>query len=134
MVTVKQYADAHGKSVQAVYQQINSKENKKDLEGHITVKRVGNRNTKYLDDEAVRILEQASAQAPTIIVQNDDKERIAELMKQNEALKAKIVELEDAMNHHLMVQNDQIIKLTEQVLLLTQKDSDDKKRHWWQRK
>lgn len=134
MVTIKQYADAHGKSVQAVYQQINSKENKKALEGHITVKRVGNRNTKYLDEEAVRILEQASAQAPTIIVQNDDKERIEELTRQNEVLKAKIIELEDTMNQRLMTQADQIIKLTEQVLLLTQKDSDDKKRHWWQRK
>lgn len=82
MLTIKEFAEMHGKSVQAVYQQIKSKENAKALEGHIVIHRVGNKDTKLLDEEAVRILQSASMQAPQVIMQTDDKERIEQLRQE----------------------------------------------------
>lgn len=93
MLTIKEFADSHGKSVQSVYKQLKSKENAAALKGHIHAGVVGNKPAQLLDPEAVRILEAASAQAPQVIVQTNDKERIEEDRKKIEALLAEIARI-----------------------------------------
>ena len=107
LITVKEYAENRGKSVQSVYQQMKRKDNSQKLEGHIVKKRVGNKETKFLDTVAVEILDEASRQAPQVIMETMDKERIEELEAENKLLVQKIVELQD-----------QLIKKTEKIELL----------------
>lgn len=80
MITVKEYAERKGKSVQAVYKQMRAKENAALLENHIFLQKVGNKTAKVLDDEAVRILDEASRKIPTVIVQ-DGKDDIIESLR-----------------------------------------------------
>lgn len=97
MLTIKEYAEKYGKSVQAVYKQMQSKENAAELEGHVIVRKVGNKPTKLLDEEAVAILTRASSQSPQVIIQTSDKELIAALEHENKAMLLKITELQDKL-------------------------------------
>lgn len=134
MISVKEFARMHGKSAQAVYQQMKRKENAKALEGHVFEQRIGGKMVKMLDDEAVEVLENSSKQTPSVVVVTDDKERIAELERENELLKAKIAQIQDDMIKQIMSQNERILELTDKVMLLTEKPVEEaKKRHWWQR-
>lgn len=76
-VSVKEYAVQRGKTVQAVYQQMKRKDNAAALEGHVTLRLVGNKKVKYLDDVAVGILDAASNSAPLTIVGAELKEELA---------------------------------------------------------
>ncbi|MCX4379048.1 MAG: hypothetical protein OSJ61_23235 [Lachnospiraceae bacterium] len=104
MITIKEYAEKSGKSVQAVYKQIKAKENAALLEGHILLQKIGNKNTKVLDDEAVRILDQASRQAPTVILQSGKDDMLEKLQaekeqlaNENKALLIKVAELQEQL-------------------------------------
>lgn len=66
-ISIKDYAEDRGKTIQAVYQQMKRKENATALEGHVFTRRVGNKDVKFLDDEAVRILDEASRSTQTVI-------------------------------------------------------------------
>ena len=90
LISIKEYAERRGKSVQAVYQQINRKTNVAMLKGHIITKVYMNKNTKFLDEFAVDILDHGSSQTPSVIVQTDKDDRIAELEKKNEVLLEKV--------------------------------------------
>lgn len=70
MITIKEYAQAHSVSLQAIYQQINRKANKQALEGHISQDEYG---LKTLDDYAVEYLEKKSLKknSTAVIVQSD---------------------------------------------------------------
>lgn len=135
LITVKEYAENKGKSVQSVYQQMKRKDNSKKLEGHIVVKRVGNKETKFLDTVAVEILDEASRQAPQVIMETMDKERIEELEAENKLLVQKIVELQD----QLIKKTEKIELLQEaNILLLEQKqermqEQEEVKRGFWSR-
>lgn len=120
MVTVKEYADSRGKSVQAVYKQIRAKENVVLLENHVFLQKVGNKNTKVMDDEAVKILDEASRQAPTVIIQSDKDEKIHELSKENEALKIKVIDLQE----QLIGKADMIITLQEEIRMIEAKKEE----------
>lgn len=76
-VSVKEYAEQRGKTVQAVYQQMKRKENAEALDGHILLRQVGNKKVKYLDDVAIGILDAASNSAPLTIVGAELKEELA---------------------------------------------------------
>lgn len=69
-ISVKDFAEQRGKTVQAVYQQMKRKENAVALEGHVFTHRVGNKDVKYLDDEAVSILDKSSQSAPLTILED----------------------------------------------------------------
>lgn len=135
LITVKEYAENKGKSVQSVYQQMKRKDNSKKLEGHIVVKRVGNKETKFLDTVAVEILDEASRQAPQVIMETMDKERIEELEAENKLLVQKIVELQD----QLIKKTEKIELLQEaNILLLEQKqermqEQEEVKKGFWNR-
>lgn len=140
LISIKEYAESRGKSVQAVYNQIHGKEKADLLEGHIITQKVGHKNIKFLDETAVRVLDEASKQAPTVILQNEDKERIAELTAENEALKAKLSELqtkmiEELMNHNqqIMAQNQKVMELTDKILLLEQKNQEQEHKPFWKK-
>lgn len=117
-MTIKEYADKHGKSVQSVYKQMKSKENAKRLEGHILLRKVGNKNIQVLDEVAIAILEEASTQAPQVIVQMEDKEQIASLQEENKKLLLKLTEVQEA----LIKAKEQTLLAEQQKLLLEDKE------------
>lgn len=86
-ISVKDYAAQRGKTVQAVYQQMKRKENAAQLEGHVQTQRVGNKNVKYLDDEAIAILDKSSHAAPLVVVEEGLRSELEEAKAQIEALK-----------------------------------------------
>lgn len=99
MITVKEYAARQGKSVQAVYKQMRAKENAALLENHIFLQKVGNKTAKVLDDEAVRILDEASRKIPTVLVQDGKDDIIESLRMENKQLLLKVADLQDQLLH-----------------------------------
>ncbi len=93
MITVKEFAKKQHRSVQAIYQSIDRY--KLQLEGHIT--KVG--RTSYLDDEAVAFLETKREQNPVVIYQQDKDEELERLRQNADVMKAKIAELQEAVNN-----------------------------------
>lgn len=93
MITVKEFAKKQHRSVQAIYQSIDRY--KLQLEGHI--KKVG--RTSYLDDEAVAFLETKREQNPVVIYQQDKDEELERLRQNADVMKAKIAELQEAVNN-----------------------------------
>lgn len=117
-MTVKKYAELHGKSVQAVYKQMKSKENAKKLEGHILIRRVGNKDVQVLDEVAISILEEASTKTPQVIIQMEDKEQIAVLQEENKKLLLKLTKVQEA----LLQAKEQVVIAEQQKLLLEDKE------------
>lgn len=134
MITIKEFAELHGKSVQAVYKQIKSKENATLLEGHIFTEKINNKSVKMLDDVAVQILNDASKQSIQVIMQNDDRERIEQLETENKTLLIKIASLQEELittQKELGKEKDNVKLLqNEKIELLEQKN--ELKTKWWQ--
>lgn len=140
MLTIKEYAEKSGKSVQAVYKQIKAKENAALLEEHILLQKIGNKNTKVLDDEAIRILDQASRQAPTVILQSGKDDMIEKLQaekeqlaNENKALLIKVAELQEQL-----LQEKDNVKLLQQekIELLEEKQNqqpEEEETSFWRR-
>lgn len=135
MITIKEFAELHGKSVQAVYKQLKSKENATLLEGHIITKKINNKNIKMLDDIAVQILNDASKQSIQVIMQNDDRERIEQLETENKTLLIKIASLqEDLINtqKELSKEKDNVKILQNEKIELLEKKEEPQQKKWWQ--
>lgn len=133
MVTVKEYAEQQGKSVQAVYKQMRAKENAALLENHIFLQKVGNKTAKMLDDEAVKILNNASRQSPTVVLQNGKDEQIAvlqaekeQLISENKALLVKVAELQE----QLLQEKDTVKQLQQEKIMLLEEQEPEKKTFW----
>lgn len=144
MITVKEYAEQQGKSVQAVYKQIRAKENAALLENHIFLQKVGNKTAKVLDDEAVEILNNASRQAPTVVLQNGKDELIEtlqaekeQLANENKALLVKVAELQEQLlqekDNVKLLQQEKITLLEEKQDDQTQQLEEDPKGSFWSR-
>ena len=136
LTTIKDYANTHGVTIQAVYQQLKRPSNRAELSGHIIKK---DRKT-FLDEYAVKYLETKRESNPTIIVQSDDKAEIDRLRAENDRLKGVIAELQERHIQALEGQNKQILELSEKILLLTtekEKEPEEKpapeKSPWWKR-
>lgn len=129
MITVKEYADRRNKSVQAVYKQMRSTQNASALDGHIFTRRISNKNVKCLDAEAIRILDNASNHSVQVVVQAGDKERIAQLEEEKQALIIKIAELQSA----LLDEREAVKQLqADKIALLEEKASQEAvRRPWW---
>ena len=80
MITVKQYAEMRDISVQAVYQAMKRPKNKVLLDGHIK-KEAG---STWLDDEAVRILDEGRNQQTIMVVPPDMEFEIEKIKVQAE--------------------------------------------------
>ena len=74
------------------------KYNKEALEGHTFYKKVNNKPTLFLDEEAVRALDEASRQAPSIVLKEENKDEIKRLEAENKALLLKVTELQEALS------------------------------------
>lgn len=111
MLSIKEYAEVKGKSPQAVYKQLESKTNKEALKGHIFTLKINNKNTRFLDEEAVKILDEASKQTPSVILQTDDKEKIEALEQENKILLEKVAVQADklAAQSEELRQNDKML-------------------------
>jgi len=144
MITVKEYAEQQGKSVQAVYKQMRAKENAALLENHIFFQKVGNKTAKVLDDEAVEILNNASKQAPTVVLLNDKDEQIETLKEENEqlagenkALLIKVADLQDQLLHEKdnvkLLQQEKIALLEEKQDDQNQQPEEETKETFWSR-
>lgn len=128
-MTIKDYAAARGKTVQAVYKQIHAKENA-EVKNHICKEKRGNKSIQVLDDEAIKILDSASRQTPVIIDKTAKEVEIERLQADNESLKMKIMELQEK----LITAHEKIGLLQEQLLLADQTQAEKtEKRSWWQR-
>lgn len=125
LVTIKEYAQMRDKSVQAVYAQIKGKENSKALEGHLHTERLGRKFAMFLDEEAVRILDESSKLTPNVVIQHDNQELIAELKAENESLKAQIANMLNEHNITIQKQNERLTELTDRILMLTDKHSEE---------
>lgn len=135
MITIKEYADLHGKSVQSVYKQLKSKENAKLLDGHIFTEKINNKNVKMLDDIAVKILDNASKQSIQIVTQNEDKEKIERLEEENKNLLMQIASIQQELiktQKELSKEKDNVKLLQEQrIQLLESKEEPKEKKSWW---
>ena len=126
MLTIKDYATLRGKAVQSVYRQIKAKTNKPLLEGHITTAKIGNKQVQVLDEEAIKILDNASRQDPITIERVSNSEEISRLKDENESLRIQIMQLQK-----------QVISLQESLLnakqdLLEAKEAAEQpKKRWW---
>ena len=85
MIKIKEYAKNVGKTQQAVYKQLNSKKNKVRLDGHL----IKENGTTYLDDEAVKILNE-SRQTTVVLIDQEKNEEIERLKEENRNLLLKI--------------------------------------------
>jgi len=128
MIAVKEYAEQQGKSVQAVYKQMRAKENAALLENHIFLQKVGNKTVKVLDDEAVEILNNASRQAPTVVLQNGKDEQIEALKTEKEQLasenKALLIKVAD-LQEQLLQEKDNVKLLQQEKIALLEEKQDD---------
>lgn len=86
MITVKQFAEERGITIQAVHQSMQGKRKKVRLEGHVQVID----GIKWLDDDAVAILDEARNKAPIVWERSDANARIEELEKNEKVMLAKI--------------------------------------------
>lgn len=86
MITVKEYAEERGITIQAVHQSMNGKRKKERLEGHVQVID----GVKWLDEEAVVILDEARNKSPIVWERTDSNARIEELEQNEKVMLAKI--------------------------------------------
>lgn len=143
MLTVKEFAVLRGRSVQSVYKQMKRKYNKEALEGHTFYKKVNNKPTLFLDEEAVRALDEASRQAPSIVLKEENKDEIKRLEAENKALLLKVTELQEALIksgaevRQLSAEKAAMLEdkngMTEKIAGVEAELERLKARNWWQR-
>lgn len=83
MTTIKEYADKWGITTQAVYKQLQT--HAAELEGHIHTMKGS--NARWLDDEAVAILERIRETNPVVIERDSSAELIAALRQEIDDLR-----------------------------------------------
>ena len=143
MLTVKEFAVLRGRSVQSVYKQMKRKYNKEALEGHTFYKKVNNKPTLFLDEEAVRVLDEASRQAPSIVLKEENKDEIKRLEAENKAMLLKVTELQEALIksgaevRQLAAEKAAMLEdkngMTEKIAGVEAELERLKARNWWQR-
>lgn len=125
LINIKEYADLKGVSTQAVYKQL--KVHEKELEGHI--KKV--KGKRYLDEDAVKYLNEQSNNTPSVIVENDTSERLQELEEENKLLKNELINLQNRMMDEILKRDQRVSELTDRFLMLTTQKEEDPKPRWW---
>lgn len=91
MITVKQYAEDRNITIQAVHQSMKGKRKKGLLEGHVHMVD----GIKWLDDEAVQILDKDRRKPPVIFEREDANATIEQLRQDREVLMAKVTALSE---------------------------------------
>ena len=101
MITIKEYAEKHGVTSQAVYQQLLRPKNKEALKDHIKTDESG---TKLLDDYAVEYLSNKSLKkSGTAVIIQDDSELALQIMEKEKEI-AKLNALVASLNNDYLQQ------------------------------
>ena len=103
MISLKDYAKSKKISYEAVRKQVARYKN--ELEGHISKVH----RTQYLDDIAVKFLDEKRAVNPVAIIQIDKDEEIEHLKEENKNLLVSVANLQDS----LLKSKDQLEKMKE---------------------
>lgn len=116
-ISVKEYAAQRGKTVQAVYQQMKRKENAAALEGHVTLRTVGNKHVKYLDEVAVSVLDSASSSAPLTIIEDGLKESLVAAEQEKKQWEAQAFKLQGQVEllQGMLAEKEQRLRLLDGV-------------------
>lgn len=115
-VSIKDFAEQRGKTVQAVYQQMKRKENAAALEGHVFTQRVGNKDVKYLDEEAVSILDKSSSSAPLTILEDGLRADLEETKQQLDMKEKQVLYQEGQIS----ILKDLLAEANQKLLLLAE--------------
>lgn len=111
-MTIKQYADSRGKSVQSVYQQMNRKRIKDTIKEHIKEVIINNKPTKILDSIAIEILDNSSNTSVQIIEQDSKQRELEDALKQIEQLKYE----NEQLKNKLLDNQEMVIKMQNSLL------------------
>ena len=111
-MTIKQYADSRGKSVQSVYQQMNRKRIKDTIKEHIKEVVINNKPTKILDSIAIELLDNASNTSVQILEQDSKQRELEEALRQIEQLKNE----NELLKNKLLDNQDMVIKMQSSLL------------------
>ena len=125
MLSIKEYADRQGVSIQAIYQSLKSQENLERLKDHIFMEN----GRKMLDDYAVKVLDESRKQNPVVIMQISESERIADLERENERLTQAFIELQDKLikkQEHIQEMQEQLLQTKEHEMQLITSKSEIK--------
>lgn len=115
MISIKDYAKAHGISYEAVRQQV-SRYAVREMDGfrlsdHITkIDR-----TQYIDDEGAAFLDSRRAKNPVIIQQEERDETIERLRKRVDELQSRLIAAQD--EYRVLMEEKHEIEMREQALL-----------------
>lgn len=123
MITVKQYAAERGISIQAVHQSMQGKKKKELLEGHVQVIE----GVKWLDDEAVVILDKDRRKSQYLIEKAESSEEIEYLKQQIENLLIKTAAQADKISELAQWKADNAVAIAEsnhKQLLLEEKTKE----------
>lgn len=115
LVTIKQFADSQGISYEAVRKQLHKYS--EELSGHVIPKD----RTRYLDEVAVKFLQERRRESPIILQNMDQGEEISRLQDQVESLRAQLV----SAQNKLLESQERIISLQDEA----QKALEDKARY-----
>ena len=115
LVTIKQFADSQGISYEAVRKQLHKYS--EELSGHVIRKD----RTRYLDEVAVKFLQERRRESPIILQNMDQGEEISRLMDQVESLRAQLV----SAQNKLLESQERIISLQDEA----QKALEDRARY-----
>lgn len=129
-MTVKEYAEARGKSAQAVYKALQSTKNAAAVAGHTRHERRNGKNTLLLDVTAMRVLDDSARVAPVVVNATDT--RVQELEEENRNLHLQILDLQQRYINDMAARDQKLLDLTERVLLLTQDPDPEPPHPWWQ--
>lgn len=109
MISLKDYSLKHNISYEAVRSQVSRY--KKELTGHIIKKG----RTRFLDEEGERFLDSKRAESPIVIMSETKDEHIRELESQVQALRVKVLELQD----EIISRDNKLLELSDRILLLS---------------
>ena len=131
MLSLREYAEKQHVSYEAVRKQV--ARYREELGEHI----IKQGRKQFLDDEAAAFLDEKRRGSPIIVLEKAKDDRIEELEAQNEALKAKVMQLQD----QVIDRDAKVMELQEKLLLLTapepeedpeQQPDREQERKWWQ--
>lgn len=97
MKTIKEYAEEHGKTVQAVYKQLKAPQHHEELSGHVFKKNRNGKRVTMLDETAEKVLNAASISDKVIVQNTQNNDRIEKLEQENKILLSKLIEVQDLL-------------------------------------
>lgn len=123
MISIREYAKAHGVSYEAIRSQV-ARYMDREVDGfrlsdHIN--KVG--RTQYIDDEGAAFLDERRSRSPIVVQQEERDETIERLRKRVDDLQARLIEAQD--EYRALLQDKHEIEMREQALLVDKQMIDE---------